>query len=227
MNFIFLRHSVYEQPTHVPSALLPHPITDEGIAQAKAGAQKIVFYFEGKKTQFPKYIECSSLLRAYQTAVVIAEEIFRLTSVELKIIQTDELVERKLGAMANLTVGEIETIMEKDPRYQKPEEGWKSSSDYCLPYLGCESLHEAGERVANYIQSIPDFVENDVLGYRLLIGHGASFRHACHQLGLLSASDIAKLSMFYAEPLFFDYREKTWSHVGGDWKVRTQKDKID
>ena len=208
MKLIFLRHSIYQQPKNVPSALLPHPITAEGVAQAKAGAHKIIDYFKEKEHQFPKNIESSSLLRAYQTATIIAEEVFKVTKIDLKITQTDALTERKMGSMANLTVEEIEQIMSKDPRYSCPPRGWKSSKEYKLPYIDCESLDDAGKRVAEYIKN-PTILENfDDQCYRMLIGHGASFRHACHTLGILKEEDIQKLSMHYAEPLFFVHSKK-------------------
>ena len=144
MNFIFLRHSVYEQPAAVPSALLPHPITAEGVKQAKMAASKIIQFFKNDESQLPRTIESSSLLRAYQTASVLAEEVYNLMRIELKIVQTDELVERKMGAMANLTVQEIEAIMARDLRYEKPPQGWKSSRDYKLPYIDCPAVPFTG-----------------------------------------------------------------------------------
>ena len=75
MNFIFLRHAEYEQPKGVPSALLPHPLTSDGFIQAKEGAKKLCAFFDGNPDLLPPYIECSILLRAYQTAQIIQEEI--------------------------------------------------------------------------------------------------------------------------------------------------------
>lgn len=227
MNFIFIRHSIYEQPKMVPSALLPHPITAEGVEQAKAGAHKIIAFFKDKENQLPQVIESSSLLRAYQTATVIAEEVFKITKIDLKITQTDALVERKMGPMANLTVQEIELIMSKDPRYENPPEGWKSSKDYKLPYIDCESLEDAGKRVAQYIQNPNILTDYEADRFRLLVGHGASFRHASRILGILKQEDIPKLSMHYAEPLFFEHTNNAWNHVSGEWKIRSLKENID
>lgn len=231
MNFIFLRHAAYHQPEGVPSALLPHPLTEEGIQQAKVGAQKLITFFKGKEQKLPKSIETSSLLRAYQTAEIIAEALNTEFSVELEIVETNQLVERKMGPMANLTVEEIEAVLQKDPRYPLPPENWKSSKEYKLPFIDCESLGMAGERVASYIKKTPENlfgseVQNPDI-YRILVGHGASFRHACSNLGILKEEDIPQLSMHYAEPLFFQFEKKSWRHIGGNWKQRTKKDQID
>lgn len=228
MNFIFLRHSEYEQPKNVPSALLPHPITEEGVKQAKIGANKIIAFFKDKESQLPSVIESSSLLRAYQTASIIAEEIFSQMKIELKIVETDALVERNMGPMANLTVQEIEAILHKDPRYPNPPEGWKSSKDYRLPYIGAESLNDAGLRVAEYIHNENKYTkEMEKERFRLLVGHGASFRHASRELGILKPEEVSKLSMYYAEPLFFKQNKDSWELIEGEWKVRSQKDTID
>lgn len=228
MNFIFLRHSIYDQPKLVPSALLPHPITTAGIDQAKSGAQKIIAYFKTAPELLPKQIETSSLLRAFQTAQIIADEINSAYDLDIELVENDNLVERKMGSMANLTVNEIENILSKDPRYTSPPKGWKSSREYKLPYIGCESLSDAGKRVAKVIQTPPNptgIKHNSK--YRIIVGHGASFRHACYELGILQESDIAKLSMYYAEPLFFTFDNNSWKHIAGNWKIRSTQDNID
>jgi hypothetical protein len=37
---------------------------------------------------------------------------------------------------------------------------------------------------------------------------------------VLDLADIARLSMFHAEPVCLEYADTGWQHVGGDWKVR-------
>lgn len=219
MRFIFLRHSEYNQPQGVPSALLPHPITNEGKNQAVSGAQKLIDFFNGKEK--PTRIICSSLLRAYQTAQVLSSEFKKAWGYDLKIEQTDELVERKLGAMANLTVADIESAIVKDSRFENPPKGWKSSRNYKLPYIDAESLKEAGLRVYNKIQSE---YSNELT---IFIGHGASFRNASIEFGVLEESDLPKLSMHYAEPLIFEEKSGNWKLIFGNWKIREKKDKID
>ncbi len=227
MNFIFLRHAHYQQPEGVPSALLPHPLTPEGIQQAKKGAQKLISFFKGKEKQLPQYIETSSLLRTYQTAEIISEALNMEFSIDLKIVETDQLAERKMGPMANLTVKEIEAVLEKDPRYSAPPPNWKSSKNYRLPFIDCESLAMAGQRVANYIKTTPSNHIQNTNAFRILVGHGASFRYACAALDILQETQIPSLSMHYAEPLFFQQEKQVWKHIGGNWKQRNLKDNID
>lgn len=229
MNFIFLRHAEYQQPQNVPSALLPHPLTAKGKEQTIAGAQKLIEFFKKNQNEIPPSIECSSALRAYETAKIISSEFANHFGIAPTIIQTDELTERRLGPMANLTVKEIEAIIKKDDRYNNPPQGWKSSRNYKLPYIGCESLLEAGRRVANYITTQPQFSFNSSNKnfYRIIVGHGASFRHAASELTILQEEDIPKLSMFYAEPLFFQNKDKNWEHIGGNWKIRSNNENID
>jgi 2,3-bisphosphoglycerate-dependent phosphoglycerate mutase len=64
-----------------------------------------------------------------------------------------ELAERCLGALANLSVDAILAIVSGDPRFAPPPPNWKRNSDYRLPLLGCESLTEAGARVARHLRA--------------------------------------------------------------------------
>lgn len=224
MNFIFLRHSIYHQPEGLPSAHLPYSITQVGKQQAKFAADKIIDFHRKNQLKFPSEIECSTLLRAYETAKVIAEEIELVIGDEIRIKQSPFLCERSMGSMANLSVKEIEAIIKNDLRFDSPPKGWKSSATYRLPYVGAESLEDAGKRVANYILNP---TKNSNQAYRILVGHGASFRHAAKEMGILKSDEIAKLSMHYAEPLAFEYNDNTWHKVFGKWKIREQTDKID
>lgn len=220
MHFIFLRHSEYEQPKGVPSALLPHPITKEGIEQAENGAEKLVKFFKSKGMS-PKRIVSSSLLRAYQTSLIFKKTIEKELNISLELIETDNLTERKLGAMANLTVKEIESVIAKDPRLENPPKGWKSSRDYKLPFIGAESLKDAGKRV---FETINEECKN---GLTIFVGHGASFRNAAIEFKFLKEEDLPKLSMHNSEPLGFENSNGKWELVFGDWKIRDKKDKID
>lgn len=225
MNFIFLRHSEYEQPEGVPSAVLPHPIKiPEGINQALKGAKDIIGFITENNVEVPKVIESSSLLRAYQTAEVIAKELEKKFDVSIKITESNQLVERNMGSMANLSVEQIEEVISKDPRLNKPPAGWKSSKYYRLPFIGAESLDDAGKRVSQYILDNPFKVNQE---FRIIVGHGASFRHASCELGILKEENIPALSMYYAHPLFFKKNSDSWDLVKGNWKIRNKKDKID
>lgn len=219
MYFLFMRHAEYEQPDMVPSALLPHPLTLEGRGQSLEGAKKVKDFLYKNSDLSIVSLHCSKALRAYETADILKTEL----ELDLEMNQTDDLLERNMGPMANLRVDEIERIVDRDPRLESLPEGWKSSRDYCLPYKGAESLAIAGKRVAKYISS----VKLEANGLNVFVGHGASFRHAAHELGILKLEDIPKLSMYYAEPLVFKFEEGKWRLIFGQWKVRARKENID
>ncbi len=230
MDFIFLRHGHYHQPKNVPSALLPHPLTDEGMQQCQTGAEKLWSILKTHKLALPPALESSSALRAFQTASILAAQLAQNAGLQLPILETDQLTERSMGAMANLSVSEIEAILDKDPRYALPPQGWKSSRNYKLPYPGAESLAEAGKRVAEHIVKPTRFLgqypslQQQV---RILVGHGASFRHACVELGILSEQEVKKYSMYHAEPLYFKHENNGWKLISGAWKIRQQQDQPD
>ncbi len=115
-------------------------------------------------------------------------------------------------------------MLETDPRFEAPPPGWKSDSDYCLPLEGAESLMMAGKRVADHLtRSVTDKAPGTLT---LFFGHGASFRHAAHLLGVLNRDEIARFSMHHAQPLQICHNpDGTWAHSGGTWKIRRQKDR--
>lgn len=154
------------------------------------------------------------MLRAWQTADLIR----RALALDLDIAEFEALAERGVGAAANLTVTEIETLLAEDPRYDVPPAGWKSRADYRLPLQGAESLTEAGTRVAAHIeQALGDCGDDDL---KILVGHGASIRHAMARLGVLSPDEVAARSMYHASPILLQYVATGWRQVGGEWKFR-------
>ncbi len=58
---------------------------------------------------------------------------------------------------------------------------------------------------------------------KLFVGHGAAFRHAAYDLGLLAFDDLARLSMYHAEPIVFRAEGGQWQRIEGGWKVRTRE----
>lgn len=216
----FFRHGAYAQWADVPSARQPWALTDAGRQQARDGAHLLHQMLADRGLALAPVIHCSRQLRAWHTADILAETLRGLGHAVTDLRETSALAERGLGAAANLTVAQIEQALADDPRHDAPPEGWKSDSDYCLPLEGAESLMMAGARVATHLEHTgqPDRVT-------IHVGHGASFRHACHHLGLLSRDDIARYSMFHARPsLICHGRDGTWQHLAGAWKVREPKD---
>lgn len=215
--FAFLRHGSYQQIANTPSAHQPYGLDPQGIVQCVSAAQTLKNFIEENALAIPSTIYSSNLLRAWQTA----NEIRQHLPWSLQISSTAQLNERSVGALANLTLAQIDQILRDDPRFEHPGFAWKSDAYYQLPFDGAESLMQAGQRVADCIlQKTRATEQSNQL--TVFVGHGASFRHAAYHLGILQEDDILQLSMHYAHPLFFKWnaQEQTFSHVAGDWKKR-------
>ncbi|MDV7145319.1 histidine phosphatase family protein [Tropicimonas sp. TH_r6] len=218
-HIALIRHGAYHQRANVPSALQPFPLTKGGKTQARACGAEIAKILRETGLELDPVLYSSCQLRAWQTAK-IAREVLSETGCKItKITQKPALSERALGSAANLSVAEIEAVLTEDPRFETPPAGWKSDSDYCLPLQGAESLMQAGARVAEQLRGIAETGRDGWL--TLVFGHGASFRHAAHHLGLLAREEIARLSMYHARPLRLCYTDDgKWTRSGGAWKQR-------
>lgn len=215
-----IRHGAYHQRAETPSALQPHPLTHDGVAQARACADMVrdLQAAHGLELHHVAYSSCQ--LRAWQTARETTT-MLRAHGPGFDIVQTEALSERSLGSAANMTVAEVEAALDRDPRFEAPPEGWKSNSTYCLPLQGAESLMMAGARVAGFLSRL---ARDPVTAGKLTLtfGHGAAYRHAAHLLGVMTRQEIVAHSMYYARPLLLCYNEDgTWSHCGGAWKRRS------
>lgn len=216
---VFLRHGDYHQLPDVPSAHQPFALTEKGRQQAHAAVSLIREMAQKNQWQIQPIIHSSNLLRGWQTADIIANEL----GADYQVEGYDTLAERSMGSAANLTLSQIENILQTDPRFDLPPPNWKSNSHYCLPLQGAESLLQAGERVAKHVMqqmlSLHELPNGSVM--QLFIGHGAAFRHAAYHLGVLRFEQIAKLSMYHASPVAMAVaKDQSWKHVAGDWKVR-------
>lgn len=220
-----IRHGDYYQLPDTPSAHQPFPLTDEGKAQAEAAAVSIRKTLAQQQWQLHHELDCSQLQRAWQTADILRERLQDCFAEPASLQETAALAERGLGIAANLTVSRIEAVLADDARYAAPPADWKSNSYYCLPLPGAESLMSAGQRVADHINArvtaLKEQITKDTL--QLFVGHGAAFRHAAYHMGVLEFEQIARLSMYHAEPVYLEYHGKTgWQHIDGHWKVRRQ-----
>lgn len=218
-----IRHGDYRQLPQTPSAHQPFPLTTKGETQSRQAGTELRQIIDNNGWTLSPAVDSSRLLRAWQSAQIIASELSDRFPEPARLTSFDELAERGLGSANNLTIGQIETTMKEDPRYSDLPSDWKSNSLFRLPLQGAESLLEAGQRVAEHIDrrmtELAEGVETDTL--KLFIGHGAAFRHAAHHLGVLAFEQIAPLSMYHARPVFLEYLSKNeWRHVGGQWKVR-------
>lgn len=221
-----IRHGDYHQLPDTPSAHQPFPLTQRGIEQADSAAANMAQVLAEQGWVPDHRVDSSRLLRAWQTAERFSLALASLFDTEPDLQGYADLAERGVGSAANLTIAQIEAILEQDPRFDAPPADWKSDSRYCLPLQGAESLMDAGERVARHIElQMLSMERGDRDRVRLFVGHGAAFRHAAYKLGVLEFDQIAALSMYHAEPVYIELLEGgTWKHVAGDWKVRGKRD---
>lgn len=226
-----IRHGDYHQLPETPSAHQPFPLTAEGFDQAGSAARAFAALLSAMSWTPAQTIHSSNMQRAWQTAGIFMDVLIRSqTRPDLRVQGFDALAERGLGCAANLSIKAIEDMLEQDPRYGKPPPDWKSNSHYRLPLQGAESLMQAGQRVAAHLrQTMQDLVPVcDVDTVQLFVGHGAAFRHAACELGVLSFGQLARLSMYHAKPVLIEYLPTgEWHHIGGDWKVREPKEALD
>lgn len=221
-----IRHGDYQQLPNTPSALQPFPLTPRGRQQAESAAHTLNTMLGQNPWSLAATIDSSQLLRAWQTADIIRVHLHRA---DLVVDSFDALAERSMGSAANLSIDQIESILAQDPRYCSPPPNWKARSDYQLPLQGAESLVQAGQRVAAHLgaqmQALQATATRDTL--KLFVGHGASFRHAAWQLGVLAFEQVAQLSMYHGSPVLLEYRDDgSWSHIAGDWKQRKSSEEI-
>lgn len=219
-----LRHGEYAQPPGVPSAHLPYALTAQGRLQATAAATAIADFAQTRGLVLESAIDCSPLRRAWETAHLLGLGLEASTGRAFTCRELPELAERSLGALANLSVDAIEAIVSSDPRFAPPPPNWKRNSDYRLPLLGCESLTEAGARVARHLRACAQVLESPTR-LKLLVGHGGAFRHAAAELGVLSPAQVSELSMDYCVPIYLDGqgasgRPERFVHVAGQWRQR-------
>ncbi|MEP0233121.1 histidine phosphatase family protein [Roseibium sp.] len=219
---ILVRHGDYEQRPETPSALQPFPLTEKGKSQAHAAGVEIAALCKTGNWKLSPVISCSRQLRAWQTAETLAQSLKSELNLPAVVEESEGLAERSVGALANLTIEEIEAVIAADPRHKPLPYGWKSRSDYKLPFQGAESLQEAGQRVTDYLVSQMTLLQESAATVaKIFVGHGASFRHAAHRLGVIEFDDIAQLSMHHARPIVLEANDKmSWRQVHGEWKNR-------
>lgn len=221
----FIRHGQYHQLPDTPSARQPYPLTQAGEEEVKAQAKRFAAWLSETGYRLEPAIHSSTSLRAWQTAEIYREQLQPFFAGEAHVHSFSALCERSVGSLANLTVSEIERVVALDPRLAPLPEGWKSSSNFRLPFDGAESHLEAGARVARHLQTLPVFEGSGRI--QLIVGHGASIRHASYHLNVIPFSDIERLSMFYGHPVVFEKQNTGWVPLFGHWKRRQAPDPID
>ncbi|GAA4092644.1 phosphoglycerate mutase family protein [Zhongshania borealis] len=230
-----VRHGEYRQLANTPSAHQGFPLTEYGCDQARDGAAVLAALSGQHRWQLEAEIDCSTLLRAWQTASLFSAALQANKKVSkraaLSLASYDALAERGLGSAANLSVDAIAQIIDEDPRFPALPADWKCNSYFQLPLLGAESLMMAGQRVASHIQQQMDALASPQTsatdGLKIFIGHGAAFRHAAYHLGVLKFDDIAGLSMHHCQPIVLEHLGAgRWQHFSGSWKLRGAKEEV-
>ena len=216
-----VRHGVYDQPRGVPSAHLPHPLTDEGQVLARAAGDELQAMAAEARLSIDPVVDASQLLRAWQTARGLATRLEELGAGPFTVTEHVALAERSVGSVANLTLDEIDRVVERDPRLEVLPRGWKSVSTFRAPFPGAESLLEAGARVAAHVDARMAVLDASDDRMVVFVGHGGAFRHAAVHLGVLRLDEVAGLSMFHCRPVLLERHEDgSWSHFLGEWKIR-------
>lgn len=219
-----IRHGDYHQLKNTPSAWQPFSLNSAGEAHALCAAEKIRQEVIKQTCLLHPVCDSSQLLRAWQTAQIICKQLAK-SQCTLTVNSFAALAERSVGSAANLTILQIEEIIDNDPRFDSLPEGWKSNSHFCLPLQGAESLMDSGKRVAEHLittlSALQETSPQNTL--KLIAGHGAAFRHAAFHLGILQFEQIAQLSMYHDEPVFIErLADGSWVHIAGKWKIRGQ-----
>jgi 2,3-bisphosphoglycerate-dependent phosphoglycerate mutase len=202
-----------------------------GQAQARAAAQAVYQHAQQRGLAIDPTIDCSRLRRAWETAQLMARELECLGISAPRVEEFDALAERGLGAAANLTIDEIEAVLAADPRFEVPAPGWKRDPRYVLPLLGAESLEQAGRRVARHVVARMRTL-TDAASLKLFVGHGGAFRHAAHELGLLSSEEVRALSMQHGTPIYLEHHDDGLEgdrlvHSSGAWRRRSAVAAVD
>jgi len=217
-----IRHGDYLQLPDTPSAHQPFGLTATGQLQARACADTIAEWLHRHGASLAPVIDASVLLRAWQTATLIADRLAQLGLTAPRVEAFDALTERSLGIAGNLSLQQITAAIEQDPRAGPLPPGWKADSHFRLPLPGAESLLDAGHRVATHLCERLPTASSDRPPLKLFVGHGAAFRHAAYHLNALAIADLARLSMYHAEPVVFRVHDGAWTRIAGSWKTRSE-----
>lgn len=218
---VLVRHGHFERPDGTASAHSLLPLSATGHAQAAAEVRTIAEMCAEQGLAIDRRIESSQLLRAWQTANVLAEGLAAHTGEEHHVIQRDEMIERGLGSGANLTFDRIADLVKADPRLGALPEGWRRMPEFRLPFPGAESLMDAGKRTAARIdqslESIPEDDPRDVA--RLFVAHSGCLRHAAVVLGALDVRDVAGLSMDFVQAVLVEREARgRWRVIAGEFR---------
>lgn len=226
-----VRHGDYHQLPDTPSAHQPFALNSAGEGHARRAAEVLTDVIQQRGWSLLPVFNTSRMLRAWQTARIMADNLEASAPSPIKLESFDELAERCVGSAANLSRKQIEEVVRQDPRFNDLPSDWKENSHVQLPFQGAESLMQSGHRVATYLirvmSELAPRVDTDSL--KVFVGHGASIRHAAYHLGVMDYDEVRKLSMSHGQPVILEYiANDYWKHVAGEWKIRAKyNDRID
>lgn len=220
-----VRHGHFPRPDGVASAHLPLPLSPDGRGHARDAGLEIARIAEEQGFQLDETIEASQLLRAHETATVIAETLTREIGRNFEVVDRDDMLERGLGSCANLRFDEIEALLAADDRLDPLPEGWRRIPEFRLPVPGAESQMEAGRRTAARIDgslaAMPAGPEDRM---RIFVAHGGCLRHASVVKGALAIERVTEVTMDYGQVVAVERRpDGSWQRAVGEWKERIPK----
>ncbi len=218
-----LRHGHFDRPDDMASAHLLLPLSATGREQARQAAGRLLALCEAEGLELDSTLEASQLLRAHETASLLADELGRRTGRAFRVQGRAELLERSLGACANLRLAEIEELLGQDGRLEALPPGWRRMPDFRLPVPGAESLLQAGERTAARIEaslaSLDPSEPRDLL--RIFVAHSGCLRHAAVSLGTLEPGAVAGLTLEHARAVTLErLGPGRWRPISGTWTKR-------
>ena len=213
-----VRHGHFPRPDNVASAHLPLPLSAMGREQAREGAERLIELVAAQCLTIEDTIEASSLLRASQTADILAETLGERLGRSFRVEERDELIERGLGSCANLRFDEIEALLAQDPRLAPLPRGWRRVPDFRLPVPGAESLMDAGRRTADRVDAGLDVIDSPDDRIRIFVAHSGCLRHAAVARAVLAPERAMVLSMDFVQAILVE-RDATgrWHHLAGEW----------
>lgn len=217
----FVRHGHFERPEGTASAHSLFPLSPTGREQARDAVDVVLDFADEFNLEVDARLEASQLLRAWETAKVISEELESRTGRSFHVLQRNELIERGIGSAANMRFDDIEAMLAEDPRIAPLPKGWRRLPEFRLPVQGAESLMQAGSRVASRVSasmnSIPNDDSRDVM--RLFVAHSGCLRHAAVALGAVDVRKVPGLSMGFAQTVLIEKMPNgEWVHLAGEFE---------
>lgn len=217
-----VRHGQFPRPEGVASAHLPLPLSPEGRGHARNAGLQLARIAREHGIELDETIESSQLLRAHETAIVVAETLAEETGRSFEVVDRDDMLERGLGSCANLRFDEIEAVLAADDRLDPLPAGWRRMPDFRLPVPGAESQMDAGRRTAARIDgslaAMPDGPEDRM---RVFVAHGGCLRHASVVKGALSFERVSQVTMDYGQVVAIErLSDGSWRRAIGEWKER-------